>query len=285
MNPFLHEIEKQLTNLLTFPPSPQDKLYEAARHIVLGGGKRLRPLLLLTTVAAFDGAIADALNPACALEILHTYSLIHDDLPCMDDDDYRRGKLTLHKKYDEATAVLTGDFLLTYAFEILATSPGLSLEQQMQLIQVLAKRAGGQGMIAGQLLDLEAEVNPPPLEKLQLIHQRKTADLFAAAFEMGGIIAEVPPPFLKELQLFGLEMGLAFQIMDDVIDHTASVAKHGKAISSDAINGKTTYLSLLGIKGAKEKAQRLFDVSLRRLDAFPNASALRDLACSFMEMK
>lgn len=279
---FLPLIEKQLEVLLTFPPSPQEKLFEAARHIVLGGGKRLRPLLLLTTVAAFDGPIERALNPACALEILHAYSLIHDDLPCMDDDDYRRGKPTLHKKYDEATAVLTGDFLLTYVFQILAESSQLSMEQRLQMIQILSRRAGGQGMIAGQLLDLEAVKKPPSLEDLQFIHQRKTADLFACAFEMGSIISQVSPDFQKELSLFGEEMGLAFQIIDDVRDLTASVEKHGKAISSDALNGKTTYASLLGVEGAKQAANQLLFSSLKRLDKFPNALLLKELSSSFI---
>lgn len=279
---FLPLLENQLEKLLTFPASPQEKLFEAARHIVLGCGKRLRPLLLLTTVEVFNGPIELALNPACALEMLHAYSLIHDDLPCMDDDDYRRGKPTLHRKYDEATAVLTGDFLLTYVFQILSGSPGLSSEQRIQMIQIISQRAGGQGMIAGQLLDLEAEKKSPSLKDLQFIHQRKTADLFAAAFEMGAILSEVSEDRKKELKMFGEEIGLAFQIIDDVRDHTASVEKHGKPFSSDAVNGKTTYVSFLGIEGAKRKADQLLFSSIKRLDAFPNAAPLKELASSFM---
>lgn len=277
MHPFLTPFEEQLKTLFDFPPSPQEKLFAAARHIVLAPGKRLRPLILLTTVAALDGPLDCALKPACALEILHTYSLIHDDLPCMDDDDYRRGLLTLHKKYDEATAVLTGDFLLTYAFEILAESPGLSAEARIQMIQVLAKSAGGQGMIGGQILDLDAEVNPPTLDQLKRIHQRKTADLFAAAFEMGGIISGASPQLQKELCLIGEEVGLAFQIIDDVIDLTDSVQKHGKTVSSDAINGKTTYVSLLGIEGAKQSAHQLLTSAGIRLDSLPHAGSLKEL--------
>lgn len=279
---FLPQIESQLESLLTFPSCPQEKLFEAARHIVLGSGKRLRPLLLLSTVSAFEGSIEQAIQPACALEILHAYSLIHDDLPCMDDDDYRRGKLTLHKKYDEATAVLTGDFLLTYAFEILSESPGLTDHQKIKMIQILSKKAGGEGMIAGQLLDLEACQHSPSLDRLKLIHQRKTADLFAAAFEMGGLIAQVSSHFLSELRAFGEEIGLAFQIIDDVIDITASVEKHGKSISSDAINGKTTYVSHLGIEGAKAAANHLISTSLKRLEAFPNGLLIKEITDSFI---
>lgn len=277
MKEYLPLIEKELERLLTFPKSPQDKLFEAARYMTLSSGKRLRPMLVLATVAAFDVPLELAITPASALEMIHTYSLIHDDLPCMDNDDYRRGKLTLHKKYDEATAVLTGDFLLTYAFEVLANSPGLSDEQKLQMIQALALRSGGQGMVAGQVLDIDSD--SPTLEKLKLIHQKKTADLLIASLELGGIIANASPALLNELRHFGAEVGLAFQITDDVIDLTSE--KHGKH-SSDANNGKTTYVTCLGIEGAKEAARELLSNSLKRLILFPNALKLKEMASSLV---
>jgi len=280
---YMPQIEEKLQELLTFPKSPQDKLYEAARYSVLSRGKRLRPLLLLATVAAFEGRIESAITPACALELLHTYSLIHDDLPCMDDDDYRRGKLTLHKKYDEATAVLTGDFLLTYSFEVLSMSPTVSIDQRLQMIQALAKKAGGSGMVAGQFLDLESANTPLGLEHLKLIHRKKTADLLTASFELGGIIAGVPPELLKELLFIGEELGLAFQIIDDVIDQTASLQKHGKPTSSDALNGKKTYVTYLGVEGAELAADQLLTSTLQRLNSLPNPRLLKAMATSLVK--
>lgn len=277
-------IEQRLTELLTFPT--ESTLLEAARWVTLEGGKRLRPRLLIATVEALNGNLELALTPACALEMIHTYSLIHDDLPSMDNDDYRRGKLTLHKKYNEATAILTGDFLLTYAFEILAktpiSSPGLSPKQILDLIQTLAFRSGGEGMILGQLLDLEAEGVSITLENLKLIHRKKSAELLTASLEMGGIIAGATPEMMAELRSLGDEIGLAFQIIDDVIDVTASIEKHGKAVSSDALNGKTTYVSLLGLDGAKKAAYSLLDSSLQRLGSIPNSERLEEIAISLV---
>lgn len=270
-------IEKRLSELLT----GESTLYEAARWVTLDGGKRLRPRLLLATVEALNGDMELAYTPCAALEMVHTYSLIHDDLPSMDNDDYRRGKLTLHKKYNEATAILTGDFLLTYAFEVLAKAPGLTSKQVVDLIQTLASRSGGEGMVLGQLLDLEA--NKATLEQLQTIHRKKTAELLTASLEMGGIIANASSEMMEELRFIGDEIGLAFQIIDDVIDVTGSVKKHGKAISSDALNGKTTYVSLLGLEEAKKAAYALLENALRRLDAIPNSKLLQEIATSLVK--
>lgn len=278
---YLLKIEDELNRLLTFPDSPQNRLFEAARYMTLSGGKRLRPLLALATVSACNGPLDLALAPACALEMIHTYSLIHDDLPCMDDDDFRRGLPTLHKKYDEATAVLTGDFLLTYAFEVLSQAPGLSSEQKLRMIQTLAIRSGGNGMIAGQILDIES-LPEMTLDKLKVVHQKKTADLLIAALEIGGIISNASSEHLDDLRAFGSEIGLAFQIIDDVIDLTSSFEKHGRAYSSDELNGKTTYVSCLGLDGAKDAAQTLLKSSLNRLESFPNAILLKKMATSLV---
>jgi geranylgeranyl diphosphate synthase, type II len=279
--PYLTLIEHRLTELLALPS--ESTLTKAARWVTLNGGKRLRPLLLIAAVEALNGAVELALTPACALEMIHTYSLIHDDLPSMDNDDYRRGKLTLHKKYNEATAVLTGDFLLTYAFEVLAKAPGLSPKQSLELIQTVAFRSGGEGMILGQLLDLEAEGVKVTLEQLKTIHRKKSAELLTASLEMGGIIADASPEMMGELRSLGDEIGLAFQIIDDVIDVTASVEKHGKLVSSDALNGKTTYVSLLGLEEAKKGAYALLESSLRRLDSFPHSDRLKEIAISLVK--
>lgn len=279
---YLPKIEDCLDKQLSTSDEPQKKLYEAARYITLSQGKRLRPLLLLATIHTFQGNLELGIQPASALELLHTYSLIHDDLPCMDNDDYRRGQLTLHKKYDEATAVLTGDFLLTYPFQILSESPGLSDKQKLKMIQTLAIRAGSQGMIAGQILDLAAEKSAITLEDLNWIHKKKTADLLKASLEIGGIIAEAPPHFLTELAILGDEIGLAFQIIDDVIDVTSSMKKHGKKEPSDAVNGKTTYITFLGVEGAKQKASEFLNRSIDRLKQFPNADLLKTMLSSLV---
>lgn len=268
-------IEEELSKLLSFPPCLQEKLFEAARYSVLGGGKRWRPLIVLATASAFGSSIEIALKPACALELIHCYSLIHDDLPCMDDDDFRRGKPSLHKQFDEATAVLTGDFLLTYAFEILTQSHGLSDRQKLALVRTLSQRAGGEGMVAGQLLDIEAEESVPTKECQSFLHRKKTAELIASAFEFGAIIGDADQVSLDRLYQVGLDVGLAFQIRDDILDVTESVAKHGKSISSDLTNQKSTFVSLYGIDGAKLKTSALKEASQKQLLTMPvNCSLL-----------
>ncbi len=184
-------------------------LERAARYSLLAPGKRLRPKLVLMTAEMLGTSIEKALQPACALEMIHAYSLIHDDLPCMDDDDFRRGQPTLHKAYDEATAVLVGDFLLTYAFEVLADSPNLSAEQKIELIRVLSQAAGGNGMIGGQLLDIQHKGS------VEEMHEKKTAALFHAALRFGEIIAGVED---ENLGAFGTQFGLLFQAVDDLLD-------------------------------------------------------------------
>lgn len=254
---FLPQIEAKLQDILTIPNHPQEALFDAARYAVLGGGKRLRPLLALASTISCGGNTDHALLPACALELIHCYSLIHDDLPCMDDDDFRRGKPSLHKHTDEGTAVLVGDFLLTYAFELLAKAPGLNDQQRIQLIQTMAQSSGGQGMVAGQFLDLQAE-NAPISKALQHeLHSKKTAELFSCALLFGAIIANKPPEELKSCREIGLKLGLAFQILDDILDITASEEKHGKKVSSDQTNGKSTFITHYGLNGAKEEVAKL----------------------------
>ncbi|MFI0435197.1 MAG: polyprenyl synthetase family protein [Parachlamydiaceae bacterium] len=267
-------IEQELNRLVPIRGAPYDILFESARYVLLGGGKRLRPTLTLATTRALQGNPDLALTPACTLELIHTYSMIHDDLPCMDNDDYRRGKLTLHKKYNEGYAVLTGDYLLTYAFEILATDPHLSTEKRLQLIQTLAQRSGSDGMIGGQVMDLRYEGKNIELEDLRLLHHNKTGALITAAVEFGGIVANATSVQMNQLRQFGQALGLAFQIVDDILDVTSSEAKHGKIVASDVVNHKSTYVSLLGIEQAKKCAEQMYHQALDSLKELPYDTSL-----------
>lgn len=259
-------IERRLDELIPEKNVPYNQLYRAARYALLGGGKRLRPILTLATVEMFGTPEETALTPACALEMVHTYSLIHDDLPCMDDDDYRRGKPSLHKAFPEGHAVLTGDYLLTYAFEVLASSEGISAPQKIQLMHLLAKNAGGEGMVGGQVMDLEGEGQPLKLETLRQIHQYKTGAMISASIEFGGILANASDEQMHHLKKFGENIGLAFQIIDDLLDVTASEQKHGKKTSSDQQNNKTTYVTLLGIEQSMQTAQALLHQAITHLN-------------------
>ncbi len=267
-------IERHLDSLIPLHNGPYQHLFEAARYTLLGAGKRLRPIMTLATTHMLGGNQKIAIFPACTLEIVHTYSLIHDDLPCMDNDDYRRGKLTVHKKYSEGHAVLTGDYLLTYAFEILATDTQISAEKRVELIATLAKHIGGNGMIGGQVMDLAYEGEKINLDTLRLLHRHKTAALLMAAVEFGGILANASPLHRAYLQQFSENIGLAFQIIDDILDVTSSQTKHGRHVASDLINDKSTYVSLLGLEQAQASARDCYDQAIKALQALPFDSSL-----------
>jgi len=258
-------IENELDRLVPQRRGHYQELFESSRYALLGGGKRLRPILTLATAAMFGIDPRYVLTPACTLELIHTYSMIHDDLPCMDNDDYRRDKLTVHKKFSEGHAVLTGDYLLTYAFEILATDPHLPADKKVQLIATLARRSGGDGMIGGQVMDIACEGKKIPLETLQLLHRNKTGALLTAAVEFGGIIANATPIQLDSLRHFGESIGLAFQVIDDILDVTSSKAKHGKAFSSDIRNEKSTFISILGLDQARMYAAKFHNQATQSL--------------------
>jgi geranylgeranyl diphosphate synthase type II len=267
-------INRQLEELLPEDNVSYGNLYKAARYSLLAPGKRLRPVLTLATVETLGGDLNAALTPACTLEMVHTYSLIHDDLPCMDDDDLRRGRPTLHKVYPESHAVLTGDFLLTYAFETLVNSPGLNSDQKLRLVRTLALRSGGQGMIGGQVMDLEAEGITIDLATMQETHLRKTAALLTASLEFGGIISNCSTDILESLKLFGRDIGLAFQVIDDVLDVTSDEKTLGKTAQSDLHNEKSTYVSLLGEEETRRCAQDLYHSSLKHLESIPHDTGL-----------
>lgn len=274
-----HLIENRLAELIPAKETAYCQLYQAARYSLLGGGKRIRPILALATAEIFGVAAQTALTPACCLEMIHTYSMIHDDLPCMDDDDYRRGKPSLHKTFTEGHAVLAGDFLLTYPFEVLSTDPHLSAQQKIRLISILAHNAGGDQMIGGQWMDLECEGQPINLETLREIHRKKTGAMIIASLQFGGILGGISELEMEKLIAFGHDIGLAFQIVDDILDVTASTKKHGKTVGSDAANGKATYVSLMGLESSQHLADHLFDTAVAHLRDLPyNTDLLQAIA-------
>lgn len=241
-------------------------LFKAAEHCLLNPGKRLRPLITLATTESLGGNVESALGPACAIEILHTYSLIHDDLPCMDDDDLRRGLPTLHKLYPEGQAVLIGDLLLTLAFEVLAFDSSLDSNQILDLIKVLSKKSGGKGMILGQSLDLESEGKRLSWPELKEIHLRKTADLISASLEFGAIIAGASQSTRNVLASIGEDIGLSFQLIDDVLDVEGDPLLLGKPLLSDEENQKNTSVSLLGRHEARSLAEELLSSALKKCE-------------------
>jgi geranylgeranyl diphosphate synthase, type II len=234
-----------------FGPVSESRIKESAMYSLMAPGKRIRPLLLLAVLKDYGCNPDDGLDAAAALEMVHTYSLIHDDLPAMDDDDYRRGRLTNHKMFDEATAILAGDSLLTQAFSQIATSP-LSNDVKIQLIIELANSAGGEGMILGQIKDIEAESRPIEWDHLLMIYLLKTGKLLSSALVMGAIIARKSND-VNQWRRIGENLGLAFQIQDDILDVTKTTEELGKTANSDIVNHKSTAITHLGLKAAKEK--------------------------------
>lgn len=268
-------IDAKLSELMALPSSsPHQLLFESARYSVLTPGKRLRPLLVLATVEAFGEPFESALVPACAIEILHTYSLIHDDLPCMDDDDMRRGKPTVHKLYGEGHAVLTGDFLLTFAFELLAQAPHLSDKQKIAMISILSQRAGANGMVGGQAVDLLSEGKKISWQTLEFIHLNKTGALISACLEFGAILANASSNQQKILASIGNKIGLAFQIIDDILEATSTQETLGKPVSSDMLNEKSTSISVLGIEKAKGLASSLLELSQKEYQSLSLSSPI-----------
>lgn len=271
-------IEGKLKAFFQTPHVAHESLYQAAQYALLGGGKRVRPILAMAVAEALGAINEKSLIPACALELVHAYSLIHDDLPCMDDDDFRRGKPTVHKAFTEAHAVLAGDFLLTKAFELLASAPHLSAEQKVDLVRLLASGAGGDGMIAGQILDIESEGKHISIEQLQQIHQYKTGALITTSVLFGAIIGNANLEQTKILKLFAEDIGLAFQIVDDILDVTENLKRKDTHYSSDIKNNKSTYVSLIGMDRGKEIVNELFLSAQTKLDTlFLETTRLKEL--------
>ncbi|MDE0596899.1 MAG: polyprenyl synthetase family protein [Roseibacillus sp.] len=243
-------------------------LHKAMRHPIFAGGKRLRPILCLAAAEAFGGSAENAMPAACAVEIIHTYSLVHDDLPCMDNDDLRRGKPTTHVAYGENVAVLAGDGLLTEAFAIVAQTPECRNYKTRHYVVGLAQSADSRRLIGGQVLDLEGEGKSLTKAQLVRIHEAKTAALLAGSLRLGGMSANVSPRKLEALTIFGRNLGLAFQVIDDILDVTQSTEQLGKTAGKDAAVDKATFPAIVGLEASKKEAQRLTDKALAALKPF-----------------
>jgi len=271
-------VENTIENYLQQDPNIPVKLYEAIHYSIKAGGKRLRPIIVILACQASGGTQKDALPAAAAIEMIHTYSLIHDDLPAMDDDDYRRGKPSNHKVFGEGIAILAGDSLLTLAFNILASNIA-NTTLVRDLVLELSHAAGASGMIGGQVEDLLSVNAHKTLEKVELIHQGKTAMLIRAAARMGGLCAQTTANKIDKLGEFGLKLGHAFQITDDLLDITSTLQEMGKPTQKDHKAGKLTYPSVVGVDKAQQQVKILIEQALGELEDFKDAAEpLRQLA-------
>ena len=274
------DVDSAFDHILSVPDDARAPLYQAMRHASIGGGKRMRPLLVVAAANLFNVDRAAALRVGCAIEAIHVYSLIHDDLPCMDDDDMRRGKPTVHKAFDEAIAVLAGDSLHALAFELLVdgdthADPFVRLE----LIDGLARASGPGGMAGGQMMDIAAETSDFDLAAVTRCQAMKTGALIAFSVEAGAIMGRLPPEGRAPLRGYARDIGLAFQIADDLLDHEGDEELAGKALHKDAGKGKATFLSLLGVERARAQAGMLVDQAIAHLGSYgPEADLLRAIA-------
>ena len=281
--PFFEEdrlaVDAQLERLLPAESAQPSSIHTAMRYSVFAGGKRIRPILCLETARIFTSDVAASLFPGCAIEFIHTYSLIHDDLPALDNDDLRRGKPTCHKKFGEATAILAGDALLTLAFETIAAAP-VSPERRVAMVTEIATAAGTvKGMVGGQVADLEAEGKPVGPEMLEYIHRSKTAALIRASITAGAQCAGAPDADVARLRRFGETIGWAFQVTDDILDVTESSAALGKTAGKDIAQQKATYPAVFGLERAQQIAKELADSAIAELDPYGERAAhLRAIA-------
>lgn len=274
------EMDRRFDALLPIPDDPRADLYRAMRHATIGGGKRMRPLLVFATARLFDVARDAAARVAVALEAIHVYSLIHDDLPAMDDDDLRHGKATVHKAFDEATAILAGDCLHALAFEVLA-DPATHADPfvRAELIADLARASGPSGMAGGQAMDLKADGTRFDLNTVTRLQQMKTGALIGAAVEGGAILGRIPPEGRRHLRGYAHDLGLAFQIVDDLLDVEGDEALAGKKLRKDGDQGKETFVSLLGVDRARQQSRMLVDQAIEHLRSYgEEADLLRAIA-------
>lgn len=262
-------VERRLIELLPNCLDNQDVVVEAMKYSLLNGGKRLRPVFCLEFAKMCSCDRKDALDFACAVEYIHTYSLIHDDLPCMDDDDYRRGKPSCHKKFGEATALLAGDGLLTQAFQIIGDCD-LSDSKKVLATRLLAQNSGVLGMIGGQVIDLKYESETPDLKQLLSVHRLKTGALISAACLLGCIAAGADNDKISAASRFAYNLGIAFQIKDDILDVVGNSEILGKPVGSDAENEKTTYVTLEGLEKSQSDVEKLTNSAINELSAFDN---------------
>ena len=279
-------VEEGLLRELKKVPAYDETLEKAMEYSLMAGGKRLRPVLLMAAADAVGKDGAAFLTTGCAIEMIHTYSLIHDDLPAMDNDDYRRGKPTNHKVFGDGIAVLAGDALLTLAFEVMLRQEGAAPETLVTVVSEMSRAAGPYGMVGGQVLDLEGEGRRLDLAALRKIHMGKTGALFCAAIRSGAILAGAKEEELAALTLYAERFGLAFQITDDILDVTGDEAAIGKPVGSDVRNEKATYVTLTSLEEAKKLAGDAVDEAVAALDIFGERAAfLRDLALFLLGRK
>jgi geranylgeranyl diphosphate synthase type II len=277
----ISQINRSLDQLMPAKNEPPFRIHEAMRYSLFAGGKRLRPVLCIAACEACNGTTIQAINAACAIELLHTYTLIHDDLPAMDNDTLRRGKPTCHIQFDEATAILAGDSLLTLCFETLAQIPDIGTTLTLEL----ARASGSRGIIKGQAEDLAAEGKPPDATTVETIHRCKTAALIRAAFVMGGLCAHTNTHNMELLARCGEETGLAFQITDDMLDETSTVEELGKDIGSDRKNKKMTWTTVHGTKAARIETGRLTRSACKIASSLPNGKHLQEIIEKMLERK
>jgi geranylgeranyl diphosphate synthase type II len=278
------ELDRFLSTKEGTPPT----VIQAMRYCIEAGGKRLRPVLCLATCELVGGRESDALHAACALELIHTYSLVHDDLPAMDNDDLRRGKPTCHKAFGEATAILTGDALLTAAFEILASRAKErgSASTTLAAVSLIARAAGVSGMVQGQMMDLFFEEKSVSWNQLELLHSRKTGALIEASVKAGALLGGGSDDEIDAVSTYGRHIGLAFQIADDILDASGDPKLLGKPVGSDKASGKATAVSTLGPEGARQQSAALLDLALEALTPFGDrAEALAGLARFVVERR
>ena len=284
-----HRVDSALQNLLPVTMGAGERLRDAMRYSLFNGGKRVRPILVYASGLAVGGALNPAQQAsldtiACALECIHAYSLVHDDLPAMDDDDLRRGKPTCHIAFDEATAILAGDALQTLAFELLSEAPHLDDACKITLLQQLTRASGVRGMVLGQAIDLAAVNHQLDLTQLEIMHRHKTGALISASVAMGAIACGADEPRLHALDTYAAAIGLAFQVQDDILDVITDTATLGKQQGADIARNKPTYVSLLGLDNARAKARELHQQALAALTEFDQrAQPLRALSAYIIE--
>lgn len=293
LKPYLEEkrrlVEEALNRFFPKPEGPASNVIEAMRYSLFAGGKRLRPILCLAGTASVGGDERDALPVACGLEMIHTYSLIHDDLPAMDDDDLRRGKPTCHKAFGEAVAILAGDGLLTEAFHLMSRSElsgRVSASTLLKVIPLVAAAAGYDGMVGGQVADVESEGKKVEASLVEFIHTHKTGALISASVVSGALIGGGSERQIESIQAYGEKIGLAFQITDDILDIEGDSQTLGKGVGNDVRKGKITYPAILGLDKSKEIQRTMIDGAVASLELFDNrADPLRDIALYIIERK
>lgn len=281
------DVEFTLQKVMESEDEPERRLFEAMRYAALGGGKRLRPFLVLQGAGLFSVSRKSALRAAAAIELVHCYSLVHDDLPAMDDDDLRRGKPTVHKAFDEATAILAGDALLTLAFEVLAHPDTHSnSDVRCRLVAALARAAGAHGMVAGQMIDLSADGREIDIGEITRLQRLKTGALIGFACEAGAILGQAAEGQHEALRGYAHDLGLAFQIADDLLDVEGTAEEVGKAVGKDADQGKATFVSILGPERARGQAEMLVEQAATHLTIFDQkADFLRKVAQYIVERR